>query len=196
LALNQSEVDIASLRRELSNHQINVAQLRQSLDTMPQVEAEYARLNRDYTVTKANYTALVERLEKSRLGEEASSSGSVKFDVVEPPNAAFRPTSPKRQLLVLAVLAAAIALGGGTALLLHLLMPVFSSARELAASTGLHVLGAVSVFDMEARQAQQRRSYAVYGLSLIALIVSALIVFQLNKSGIRLPLSAAHGDGA
>ena len=37
---------------------------------------------------------LVERLEKSRLGEEASTSGSVRFDVIEPPNAAFTPISP------------------------------------------------------------------------------------------------------
>lgn len=196
LALNQAEVEIASLRRELTNHRTRVAESRQSLDTMPQVEAEYARLNRDYDVTKANYTALVERLEKSRLGEEASTSGSVKFDVIEPPNAAFNPISPHRQLLVLAILLAAIGAGGGLAAVLHLFKPVFNSSRELASVTGLHVLGAVSLFQMEARQTLLKRSFVLYGLSLLALIGGAIVVLELNRAGVRLPVGTNHGDAA
>ena len=77
LALNQVDVEIAGLKGELSDHQQKVTELRRMVDTMPQVEAEYARLNRDYNVNKAQYTALVERLEKARLGEEAEAKGSI-----------------------------------------------------------------------------------------------------------------------
>jgi polysaccharide chain length determinant protein (PEP-CTERM system associated) len=188
LALNQTDVEIASLRRELSGHQAKVAELRTNLDTMPQVEAEYARLNRDYDVTKANYTALVERLEKSRLGEEATTSGSVRFDVIEPPNAAFNPVSPKRALLVLGVLLASIGIGGGIAFVLHTLRPVFTSVKGLAESTGLVVLGSVSMAWLQQHRDSQRKSYVRYAVAIGGLFVIGAVVLQLNRMGVRLPM--------
>jgi polysaccharide chain length determinant protein (PEP-CTERM system associated) len=186
LALNQTDLEIASLRREIAGHQAKVDESRKMLDTMPQVEAEYARLNRDYDVTKANYTALVERLEKSKLGEEASSSGSIRFDVIEPPIADFKPISPKRSLLVLGILVAAIGAGLGVAVLLHLLKPVFSTARGLADATGLVVLGAVSMTWLDRKSAQRKRSYLYYGVAVAGLFVIGALVLQLNRMGVRL----------
>jgi polysaccharide chain length determinant protein (PEP-CTERM system associated) len=186
LSLNQTDVEVAALRRELEDHQKNVAELRKMLDTMPQVEAEYARLNRDYDVTKANYTALVERLEKSRLGEEATTSGSVRFDVIEPPNAGFAPISPKRSIMVLGILVAALAAGGGVAYLMSQLKPTYMSVRSLAQSTGLQVLGAISMSWLERDRAAARRSYLRYGFALAGLFAVAVVVLQLSRMGIRL----------
>jgi polysaccharide chain length determinant protein (PEP-CTERM system associated) len=186
LSLNQTDVEVAALRRELTDHEKNVADLRKMLDTMPQVEAEYARLNRDYDVTKTNYTALVERLEKSRLGEEATTSGSVRFDVIEPPNADFKPISPKRSIMVIAILAAALAGGGGVAYLMLQLKPTFTSVRGLAQATGLQVLGAVSMSWLDRDRASMRRSYVLYGFAVAGLFVVAAVVLQLSRMGIRL----------
>jgi polysaccharide chain length determinant protein (PEP-CTERM system associated) len=188
LALNQVDVDIATLRREQAGHQAKVADLRANLDTMPQVEAEYARLNRDYDVTKANYTALVERLEKSRLGEEASTSGSVRFDVVEPPNADFNPISPKRSLLVLAVLLGSIGAGAGIAFVMHTLRPVYTSVKGLAESTGLVVLGSVSMAWLDHHKHTLRRSYIRYAVAIGGLLVIGVVALQLNRMGFRLPM--------
>lgn len=186
LSLNQTDVEVAALRRELEDHQKNVAELRKMLDTMPQVEAEYARLNRDYDVTKANYTALVERLEKSRLGEEATTSGSVRFDVIEPPNANFSPISPKRSIMVLGILIAALAAGGGVAYLMYQLKPTFTSVRGLAQATGLQVLGSISMSWLDRDRAAVRRSYLRYGFALAGLFAVAVVVLQLSRMGIRL----------
>ncbi|MEO8019987.1 MAG: XrtA system polysaccharide chain length determinant [Pseudomonadota bacterium] len=191
LALNQTDVEIASLRRELYGHQSKVAELRGNLDTMPQVEAEYARLNRDYDVTKANYTALVERLEKSRLGEEASTSGSVRFNVVEPPNADFTPISPMRSLLILGVLLGSIGAGGAIAFVLHTLRPVFTSVKGLAESTGLVVLGSVSMSWVERQNHTRRKSYIRYAVAIGGLFVIGAIVLQLSRMGIRLPMKGS-----
>lgn len=185
LALNQTDVESATLRRQLTDRQNKVADLRKMLDTMPQVEAEYARLNRDYDVTKAQYTALVERLEKSRLGEEATTSGSVRFDIIDPPFAEFRPASPKRSLLVLGVLVGALAVGAAVAFLMHQLKPVFTSARSLAVATGLPVLGAVSMVWLDYQQTAMRRSYLRYGGAVLVLVVVAAVVLQLNRMGVR-----------
>ena len=186
LSLNQVDVEIASLRQQIADQQNRVAELRAMLDTMPQVEAEFARLNRDYDVTRAQYTALVERLEKSRLGEEATTSGSVRFDVIEPPNAEFRPVSPPRSILVVAVLVLSVGVGIGVALLMHLLRPVFTSARSLAESTGLQVLGAVSMAWADVQVRDSKRMYIRYGSAVLALVVLSVVVLQLSRSGIRL----------
>lgn len=186
LALNQADVEVASLRRELSDHQTKVVELRKMLDTMPQVEAEYARLNRDYSVTKASYTALVERLEKSRLGEEATTSGSVRFDVIEPPTAPFKPTSPKRILLILGIFVMALVLGALVAFLLHQLRPVFTSTRSLADFTGFPVLGAVSMAWRDQQQQKRTRSYWRYSGMVLALFVVCIVVLQLSRMGVRL----------
>jgi len=71
LALNQADVEIASLRGQIENHRIKAAELRKRLDTAPQVEAEYAQLTRDYDVNHTQYNALLANYEKARLGEQA-----------------------------------------------------------------------------------------------------------------------------
>ena len=95
LELNKVDVEIAALRRELAQHQGTVAELRQRLNSAPQVEAEYQQLNRDYDVNKAQYTALLESYQKARLGERADNAGSVRFEVVLPPTAPVVPVSPE-----------------------------------------------------------------------------------------------------
>jgi hypothetical protein len=186
LALNQADVEIASLKRQLEDHRSQVAELRKRLDTMPQVEAEYARLNRDYDVTKAQYTAMVERLDKSRLGEEADSSGSVKFSVIDPPAADFQPVSPARAQLVLAVLMLGLGLGGGIAYLMNSMRPVFDGIISLGEATGLEVLGMVSVSNLDERQRSRHKAYWLYGASVGLLFVVGVVVLKLSLMGIRL----------
>jgi polysaccharide chain length determinant protein (PEP-CTERM system associated) len=111
LALNQADVEIASLRGELQQHRAKAADLRQRLDTAPRVEAEFAQLNRDYDVNKAQYTALLANYEKARLGEQADNAGSVRFEIVQPPTASFTPVFPRRGFFLAASFAAALAAG-------------------------------------------------------------------------------------
>ena len=91
LELNKVDVEIAALRKELAQHQGTVAELRQRVNSAPQVEAEFQQLNRDYDVNKAQYTALLESYQKARLGERADNAGSVRFEIVLPPTS---PSSP------------------------------------------------------------------------------------------------------
>ena len=99
LALNKEDVEIAALRRELAQHQSTVAELRQRLNSAPQVEAEFQQLNRDYDVNKAQYTALLESYQKARLGERADNAGSVRFEVVLPPTAPVAPVWPQAHIV-------------------------------------------------------------------------------------------------
>jgi len=188
LALNQADVEIATLRRQLGDHQSRVAELRRALDTMPKVEAEYAQLNRDYDVNKTQYTALLTQLEKAKLGQEADTSGSVRFEIVEPPNAEYGPVSPHRSVLVLVVFALALGVGAGIAYLLQLLKPVFLSVRTLAENTGATVLGAVSAAFPRALQRRKRWDIAFYTFIAGSFMLLAVVVLGFSLLGEHLTL--------
>jgi polysaccharide chain length determinant protein (PEP-CTERM system associated) len=189
LALNKADVEIAGLRGELNDHHQKVADLRRMVDTMPQVEAEYARLNRDYDVNKAQYNALVDRLEKARLGGDAEATGSVRFEILDPPAADIHPVAPKRTLLLLGVLAAALAGGGAVAYLLTTIRPVFHTAQQLSEITGLAVLGVVSASRDPVKDATLRRQYFRYSMACTALIVALVVVVLVGRAFSPLSLS-------
>jgi polysaccharide chain length determinant protein (PEP-CTERM system associated) len=181
LQLNQVEVEIAALRTQLSDRRRMEADLRKLVDTVPEVEAEYARLTRDYDVTKTQYNSLLERLEKAGISRDAEKTGTVKFNIVDPPSASFQPIFPNRPLFLAVVLIAGLGLGAGLAYLIHLIKPVFVDARSLTEATGLPVLGTVmrGWLDRERNtlRAGLRRYMAASG-ALILLFVVVMLVQQ------------------
>jgi polysaccharide chain length determinant protein (PEP-CTERM system associated) len=191
LALNQTDVEIAGLRGELADHQSKVAELRKTVDTMPQVEAEFAKLNRDYAVDKAQYNALVDRLQKARIGGEAEATGSVRFDIIDPPTADFKPVSPQRSILQVGALIMGLAAGGAVAFLYTLLKPVFHSARQLAELTGVAVLGVVSASRLAGKTASMRSLYWRYSLACGTLVVALVVVVLVGRAYAPLSLHSA-----
>jgi len=171
LQFDQVGVEIAGLQADIANHRQRVASLRSIMNTAPEVEAQFSRLNRDYNAVKAQYEALVEQLGRARLGEQAVQTGVIRFDVVDPPRAGFDPVFPKRPLLAIGALAAALAAGGGVAFLLNLLRPAFGSVKRLREVTGLPVLGAVSMTWIERHDAQLRRSALRLAGSLLGMVL-------------------------
>lgn len=186
LALNKADVDIAALRAKIANGQQRVAQLRRLVDTAPEVEAEFARLNRDYDVTRERYLAFVDRAERAKLGDQAEQTEAVRFEVIDPPAAKFEPVAPKRPLLLAGVLIAGLGAGGGLAFLLHQLRPVFNSTRSLNEITGLPVLGVVSRTWIDRYRAQQRRMYLMYGAAFGLLFLIFGVVLQLQSVAVRI----------
>lgn len=191
LALNQVDVEIADLNTELAQHQTKVAELRRYLDTAPQVEAEFAQLNRDYDVNKAQYTALLGNLQKARLGERAADAGSVRFEIVQPPTASLRPVWPPRPLFLAVILLGALAAGAALAYGLNQLHPVITSAQTLATSVGAPVLGLVSgAFPQRARQAARRDALRL-SLASGCLVVGFVVAVILSLQGYHLSMTAA-----
>ena len=190
LELNKVDVEIAALRRELAQHQATVADLRQRLNSAPQVEAEYQQLNRDYDVNKAQYTALLESYQKARLGERADNAGSVRFEVVLPPTSPLVPVFPKRVLLLGLVWLVALGLGGAIAYGLHTLKPILSSVRAVNRLTAFPVLGAVSVAFPTAEKKKMWRHVWRISAATACLVVALGIALVLNWSGARLSIHA------
>jgi len=177
---NAQQVEIASLQQQISDRQQQIASLKSQMGSAPQVQAEYAQLSRNYAVTKQQYDQLLARLDSARLGQQAASTGLVKFQVIDPPAAGFNPISPRRPMLIIGALFGALAAGVAIAYLLHLLRPVFVSTRQLGAATGLPVLGAVSMAWAEKHRVDRRQSTVRYALLSTGLLVAAAVAFVLT----------------
>jgi polysaccharide chain length determinant protein (PEP-CTERM system associated) len=192
VALNQADVEIASIRGELDQHNSKAAELRERLDTAPQVEAEYAQLNRDYDVNKTQYSALLANYQKAKLGEQADNAGSVRFEIVSPPSAAFAPVFPRRVVFLSAVLLGSFLVGGGLAYLLHRLRPVVGSARGLTQLTGLPVLAVVSPAFPSRMHQQARSDVLTFSFAMACLLACMGTVLVLNNMGLRVPLATLN----
>jgi polysaccharide chain length determinant protein (PEP-CTERM system associated) len=184
--LNRTEVQVAELRQDLAQRSQRVAQLKRLVDTVPEVEAELSRLNRDYEITRTRYLELVERRETAKLSESAERQGSVKFQIIDPPSVGFKPVAPQRVLLLVGVLLGALAAGAALGYGLNQIRPVYQNARLLATKTGLPVLGVVSRTWAEAQRVAARKSTMAFsaGVSLLAVLCVVFVVW--SDVGVRL----------
>jgi uncharacterized protein involved in exopolysaccharide biosynthesis len=188
LQLNQADVEIASLRGQLSQHRGKASELRQRLDSAPKVEAEYAQLNRDYDTNKAQYSAMLSNYEKARLGEQADTADSVRFEVVQPPTSPYAPVWPKRMLLLAGVLLGSLGAGGLLSYALHLLGPVVASVASLNELTDLPVLGVVSAAFPREQRAEAKLELRHFMAAVAGLLIIFVITLALDWAQLRPPL--------
>jgi len=173
-----------------------VAELQRLVTTGPEIEAELARLNRDYGVTKTQYEALLQRLGSARLSNEADRSEDRRFRILEQPRAPLRPISPNRPLFLLATLAAALFAGAGVAFLRSQTRPVFVSRNALAAATGLPVIGVVSRSRAPAALGEERREAVNFAVATIVLVVVIVTTGLVSYPVSRLLRAAIGLEGA
>lgn len=165
IALKKSEIEVATHQASVNEYRRKVAALRNSLDGVTEVEAQLARLNRDYAINQTQYQELVKRLELARLSQKAElSDDSVNFQLVDPPVVPSTPIGPHRPLFISAVLLLSIVIGAGFALCLDQARPVFLTTHHLNRETSLPVYGAVTLKVSEERLRAERASLAVFVL--------------------------------
>jgi polysaccharide chain length determinant protein (PEP-CTERM system associated) len=183
MELKRTKVQIAELRQDYSQRQARVGDIRGKVNTVPEVEAQLARLNRDYEVNKQQYQELVQRRETAALSENADRSGTVKFEIIDPPAAALEPISPNRPLLLTGVLMAGLGLAGVLAWLLNQLHPVFHSVKTLTAATGVPVLAAVSRTWGERHRVVRKQELLRYCAVAALLVVVFVVVLTFQNAG-------------
>lgn len=184
IALSASAVEVKTLQSRLSEQNSKIRKYEGLVDTIPEVEAQLARLNRDYTVIKKQYETLLTRLESAKLSASADKDGdNVKFKVIDPPFVPLEPASPKRALLMLGVLAAGCAAGLGLMFLLYMLRPVFITAYELSEGLELPVLGSVKIRWSVAQKAKLKFELSKFLFAGACLIVIFGIALIFKDSG-------------
>jgi polysaccharide chain length determinant protein (PEP-CTERM system associated) len=180
IALNETNVEIATLERKLIDARTQVNDLRARVDVIPEVEANLAQLMRDYDQLRAVYGQLRSRLEQEELRQKRIGWDGVTFTVVDPPKVGFEPVSPNRTRLLLLVVIGGLLVGAGTAYLLQLLRPVVIDANTLRRVTGLPVLGSVNMaFEARHRALRKRElSRLVGAMSLMLVFLVMVLVFE------------------
>lgn len=171
MAKANADIDVSSLQVRVEEQRRRVEELQRLVDTIPKVEAELKRLNRDYSVNQENYVALLRRREQAAMSQDVEDQGEqVQFRVIEPARLPRAPFAPNRPALITAVLLLALATGGGLAFLLSLLRPVFDDRRTLNNVTGFPVLGNVVLHRNEQQRLRER-------FELLALASTSLLLF-------------------
>lgn len=177
IALNQANVEIAALQAKIADGEAKTKELQDSVNTIPEVEAELARLTRDYANTKALYDKLVAQLERERLVNEGDDRQVVNFQIIDPPSAPVDPVSPKRLIMLLGVLVLGLGAGSALAYLLNMIKPSFIDAAQLRAVSGLPVLGSVSAAWSGRSQVVRRLEAVAYaGLVMVLVLVGGATV--------------------
>jgi polysaccharide chain length determinant protein (PEP-CTERM system associated) len=185
IALNETEVEIASLSSQQADHRGRVAELRRNMNVLPEVEAELARLNRDYQVTKTQYDQLLQRLESARLTDQADRSDELLFKIIDPPALPLTPVSPKRLLLLIGALFAGLAAGVGAAWLSSQVKPVFSTPAQVRALPGMLFLGALGTVGATAdagkshgRFGDRDTRHFLFGIGGLVVLFVLMVVLQ------------------
>ncbi len=184
LILADAEINVASLRERVLQHRKRVSHLAEMVSTIPEVEAEYKKLNRNYGIYKSNYDELVSKREAQQLTEDAArSEDGATFKIIEPPYASPSPIGPKRDLFALVVLAAGLAAGAAFSFLMTQLKPTFDRHRNLIEVTGYPVLGYVSLIRSRADIMKRRVEITFFAMGMGVLIAFFVVIQML---GVRL----------
>lgn len=181
VSLADAEANVASLRARLSAYENQYAQLRSSARLVPQVEAEFAQLNRDYDVQKKTYGDLLARREAATMGVDVQDTGGTQFRVIDPPRVSPQPVQPTRITMLGIAFALAIGAGFLASFVASELMPTFHDARSLREVSKRPVLGMVAMLPSETVRRKRRRNVFLFAGGLSGLIASfaAVLAFAL-----------------
>lgn len=180
MSLAEAEANVASLHARVAEYESRVQSLNASSRMLPQIEAEFTQLNRDYDVNKRNYDALVARRESATMAVEmGATSGVADFRLIDPPTVPSKPAAPNRLLLMPGAGLAALLLGAAISFLISQIRPTFSDTQVLREVTGLAVLGSVSMLADPDRLRNLRRGKIVFlgGVGALVGLFSAMTVW-------------------
>jgi len=173
VSLAEAEATVASLRTRVAEYETRYAKLRESAQLVPQIEAEFTQLNRDYNINKQNYESLVARRESAEIGGDMEASGGgADFRLIDPPRASPQPVAPNRVVLLPLALLAALGAGFFASFVASQVWPTFLDARSLRDTTGVPVLGSVSMTMTDALKRKERRGLIGFAGGTLALLGS------------------------
>ena len=179
VSLAEAEANVAALRAKVNAYQGQYAQLKAEAQLVPQVEAEFAQINRDYDIQKKTYETLLQRRQSAAIGEGVQDAGGTQFRVVDPPRVAPQPVPPTRVALLGIALATALAAGVIVSFAATEVMPTFHDARSLREVTQRPILGMVTMLPSEAMTRLRRRNALYFAGGASGLIAAFAAVFAI-----------------
>lgn len=176
--LAETEANAAELRVRVAEYERRVNALEGKVNSIPETEAHFKQLDRDYDVVARQHQALLQRRESAALSDDMEhNASSVVFRVIDPPFVPSRPSEPNKLLLNGGVLLVSIGVGIGVAVLLFIVSPVIGATHTLIDVTGLPLLGSVSL-----NQSPEERRAELYSLLTFAAFTAGLLLLFVGVS--------------
>ena len=173
VALSVEEARVASLKARVGEYAARLDRMRSQSTAAPEVEAQLAQLNRDYSINKENYEKLVQRREAAKLsGDLSSATDMMSFRVIDPPIVPQTPAGPNRARFYTLVFVAALLVGLGSAFLMSQVRPTFLSQHSLREVTGVPILGTIGMNWTEQQRSSRRRRLYAFGLAVASLLTA------------------------
>ena len=172
VSLADSEANVAALRAKVSSYESQYAQLKNAARLVPQVEAEFAQLNRDYDIQKKTYETLLARRQSAAIGEGVQDAGGTQFRVIDPPRVSPKPVPPSRIALLSIVFITVIGAGLLASFAANEIMPTFHDARALRGATQRPILGMVTMLPSRALSQLKRRDSFLFAGGVGGLLAS------------------------
>jgi polysaccharide chain length determinant protein (PEP-CTERM system associated) len=164
------------------NKQITIYQAK--LEAIPVREQEVTSLVRDYEISKAHYSQL---LDKGLSAETATQleirQKGEKFSILDPAQPAERPTSPNRDMINMAGGAAGLGLGLLLALITDFLGVSITAPRQITEAFGIPVLEVIPVIQTftDRRTRKKRLVWATVSCLVATVLASCAILIYRNR---------------
>ncbi len=168
--LVEAEGTVATTRQRLAEAETEQTRIEKIVQSAAGVVQQAQDLDRDYSVLKKNYEALVARREAAQIANAADTkTENIQFRIVDPPQVPVLPVAPNRALLVSVVLALGLGAGLGVPLAVSQLDRSFATVGQLR-NLGLPILGSVSRLSLGAARRQAVMQMAGVCASAVVLI--------------------------
>lgn len=172
IRLVEEESSASMLQKRVAEANTEVDRLRQMMQKVPEVEAQFANLDRDYTIIKKNYEELLARREAARMSQAVDDKAdSVQFRIVDPPRTPTIPAGPNRMLFFSMVLVAGLGAGVAFALALTQIDDSFVTISQLRRTFNFPVLGSISSLATAADRKKQFAGVVGFAAACTVLIV-------------------------
>jgi hypothetical protein len=174
------------MKARVAEYGIRYNELQAAANALPQIEAEYAQLTRDYDVIKTRYDKLLERRESAQIsGDVEASDVGLGFRVIDRPQVPLAPSEPNRLRLMSLVFLVALGGGLGVAFLISQIRTTFNDERRLREASGLQVLGTIAMAwtdEQKKRRARGLVAFVFSTLSLLSAYVAIMASLMLTVS--------------
>jgi polysaccharide biosynthesis transport protein len=178
--INAVDSQLASLMSQNAELRAKVSGLEKNVTAAPQVEREYANLNRDLTVSREKYEQLLNRQMDAEVSESAIVGGRAdEFRLVQAPMMPAAPAKPERLAILLIGLVASVVLGLTVTVAAEAVDPKVRGARDIRELLSVSPLVAIPAI----RNSRSRRRSAWRLVSATASgVVGVWIAFTFIKN--------------
>jgi polysaccharide chain length determinant protein (PEP-CTERM system associated) len=186
MQLAEAEGNVVSFQTRVVEYRKRLEDLQSLVDTMPAIEAEYQKLNRDYDVTYENYNKLLQRRDSAEISKEAETADELKLEIIEPPRIPALPAGPNRLKWMGVVLLLGLVSAVGVAFVIGQSKAKIYDRRGLKEFTDIPILGEIPIVITIKRRMASAVEKMIFSAGVCSLlgIYALLAVLIVNQSQI------------